>query len=100
MFCVLIEYISSEDYDDILARLTKVEFVFEGSKRSALDYQQCINITILSDDIVEYDESFYVQLTTDDEYDQVILSPNEAEVIILNNDCKLLITVYLFTIAW
>ena len=83
---------AGEDYSDILAQLTKVEFVFEGSKRSVSDIQQCINITILSDIIVEYDEVFFVQLTTDDD-DQVILSPNQAEVIIIDNDSKLPISI-------
>ena len=48
--------------------------------------EQCFNVTILSDLLVESDEVFLVKLSTDEP--QVVLSPEEAEVAIINNDCK------------
>ena len=48
--------------------------------------QQCINITILSDDLVEYDEYFSLALSTADP--DVSLMPATATVFILNNDCE------------
>ena len=84
---------AGDDYSNVLAKLTTVHFVFEITKRSVPDGlpddQLCINVTILSDRIVEDDENFFLQLSTDD--DQVRLYPEEAEVIIHDNDSECII---------
>ena len=46
----------------------------------------CVNISIVSDSILESDESFLVDLTTDDS--AIILSPSMATIDILNDDSK------------
>lgn len=48
--------------------------------------QQCTTISIISDECVEDDETFHLQLSTEDE--SVMLNPATAYVTILNNDCK------------
>ena len=58
-------------------------------KRSvAAPEQQCTTISIISDECVEDDETFHLQLSTADE--SVMLNPATAYVNILNNDCKFL----------
>ena len=75
------------DYNEILAQLITVELIFESQrKRSVGSNEQCVNVTILSDDIVEDDEVFYAVLSTDDPV--VMLYPNVTEITIINNDCK------------
>ena len=75
------------DYNEILAQLITVELIFESRrKRSVGSNEQCVNVTILSDDIVEDDEVFYAVLSTDDPV--VMLYPNVTEITIINNDCK------------
>ena len=46
----------------------------------------CVNISIVSDSILESDESLLVDLTTDDS--AIILSPSMATIDILNDDSK------------
>ena len=48
--------------------------------------QQCTTISIISDECVEDDETFHLQLSTADE--SVMLNPATAYVTIVNNDCK------------
>ena len=48
--------------------------------------QQCTTISIISDECVEDDETFHLQLSTEDE--SVMLNPATAYVTIHNNDCK------------
>ena len=81
------------DYSDILAELRVLQFKFQ-RKRSAISIteEQCFNVTILSDVLVENDKVFLVQLSTDD--GGVVLSPEQADVVIINNDCKYYILVY------
>ena len=56
-------------------------------KRNApVPEQQCTTISIISDECVEDDETFHLQLSTADE--SVMLNPATAYVTILNNDCK------------
>ena len=56
-------------------------------KRSvAAPEQQCTTISIISDECVEDDETFHLQLSTEDE--SVMLNPATAYVTIHNNDCK------------
>lgn len=51
---------------------------------------QCTDIQIVNDSILENDESFSINLTTD--VLSVILSPNVATVVIIDNDGKYMIT--------
>ena len=44
-------------------------------------------MTILSDILVENDEVFLVRLSTDDP--SVVLNPNQAEIMIIDNDGEL-----------
>ncbi|CAI8042440.1 hypothetical protein GBAR_LOCUS23568, partial [Geodia barretti] len=78
--------IAGEDYSDVLAELRVLKFKFQRRRRfiGSITEEQCFNVTILSDPFVEEDEVFLVQLSTDDS--GVVLSPEEAEVVILNND--------------
>ena len=48
--------------------------------------QQCTTISIISDECVEDDETFHLQLSTADE--SVMLNPATAYITIVNNDCK------------
>ena len=73
------------DYSEILAQLTVLEFKFKRDKRDTGE-QQCVNISILSENIVENDEVFLAQLATDDT--SVNLIPDEAQIIIVDNDCE------------
>ena len=61
---------------------------FSRHKRQAFtnEDKQCVNLTILSDNVVENTEVFLAQLSTDDL--SVILNPDEAEIFINDNDCK------------
>ena len=61
---------------------------FSRHKRQAFtnEDKQCVNLTILSDNVVENTEVFLAQLSTDDL--SVILNPDEAEIFIIDNDCK------------
>ena len=47
----------------------------------------CIDILIHNDDIVEYNENFYVELSTADE--SLVLSVATAEIVIVDDDGKL-----------
>ena len=64
-----------------------LQFKFQ-RKRSVVSIteEQCFNVTILSDVLIEDDEVFLVQLSTDD--GGVVLNPEQADVVILNNDCE------------
>ena len=55
-------------------------------KRSIPDQPYCFNVSFLPDDFVEFDETFRLQLSTDDV--DISLFPNTTIVTILNNDCK------------
>ena len=79
---------AGEDYSDVLAELRVLKFKFQRRRRfiGSITEEQCFNVTILSDPFVEEDEVFLVQLSTDDS--GVVLSPEEAEVVIVNNDCE------------
>ena len=81
---VFIYFSGGVDYSEVLAQLTSFQFLFESRKRSVSSNEQCINVTIMSDDIVEDDEVFYALLSTDDPL--VMLYPNASEITIINND--------------
>ena len=66
--------------DDFLSTNTQLFFQPDGI------HVQCVNITIVSDSILENNESFLANLTTDDA--AVILSPSMATLAILNDDSK------------
>ena len=76
------------DYEEVLQVLMTIDLTFDGArkKRNGASEIQCVNITILSDEKVEFDETFYVVLSTEDP--DVCLIPQNATVIITNNDGK------------
>ena len=77
------------DYEEVLQVLMTIDLTFDGARKKrtlGASEIQCVNITILSDEKVEYNETFYVVLSTDDP--DVILVPQNATVTITNNDGK------------
>ena len=56
-----------------------------------------ISVTITDDDLVEIDENFFGELTTDE--GGVIIDPGEAEVTILDRDSKFLGSNHFFVTA-
>lgn len=83
--CHLSLHSGGEDYNEVLLKLTTVEFEFEKRKRSVeYDEQQCITIYILSDILVEDTEYFEVILHSDDPL--VMLDSDSAIIYILDND--------------
>ena len=74
----LIFFVIGEDY---------VAQTFQPLVFTADEVQNCINIEIVDDTIVEPNENFSLVLSTSEE--RVTLSPDSAEIIILDNDCKL-----------
>lgn len=75
------------DYSDILAELRILKFKFQRRKRrNGFTDEQCFTVSILSDILVEDNEVFLVELSTDDS--AVMLNPEEAEVVIINNDSE------------
>ena len=48
--------------------------------------EYCFNVTIISDVLVEFDETFKLLLSTSDE--DVTLFPNSTTINIINDDCK------------
>ena len=73
---LILIFIDKQDYS-----FQQMTFTF-----SRNNTQQCFNIGILDDDINEAEKIFFVMLTTSDP--QVILSPDTANITILDNDGK------------
>ena len=59
-----------------------VKLIFSGSMM-----RQCVNITIIDDDLCERSESFFVQLAAFDP--NIVLAPNQATSNIADNDSTL-----------
>ena len=59
-----------------------VKLIFSGSMM-----RQCVNITIIDDNLCELSESFFVQLAAFDP--NIVLDPNQATSNIADNDCTL-----------
>ena len=82
------------DYIEFLEVVTTLEFLFSGNRRrrrAALgDEMQCVPVSVIGDERVENDEDFFLTLTTDDP--DIILLPDEARVIIKNDDGMLIHT--------
>ena len=55
-------------------------------KRVALGPQECFDVTIIADEIVEYDDTFTLHLSTSDS--DISLFPNYTTIHIINDDCK------------
>ena len=77
------------DYDEVLALQTTIDLTFERTKRDTavagpLTETECVPLFILSDSVVEDDETFTVQLTSSDPL--VMLYPASTNVVIINND--------------
>ena len=81
---------------EFLEVVTTVEFTFtqtlDGKRKRRTTSLECTTVSVLSDDIVEYDEYFQVMLSTADT--GVILSPVNATIVILNNDCECMCQVF------
>ncbi len=73
---------------------SRMEFVFEPlpsapfgrRKRQLSQSEQCVNVSILADDVVETDEYFSLVLSSVDS--GVTLMPANATVVISDNDCE------------
>ena len=76
------------DYNEVLASLMTIEVTFGGNRkrREVESMTRCVNISIIPDSLVENDETFTVTLSTEDP--DVVLNPQNATVIIRNNECK------------
>lgn len=67
--------------------MTTIDISFEPRrKRRSAETSYCTNITIIADELVEDNEYFTVALSTSDE--DVVLLPQNATIVIINNDCK------------
>ena len=88
MFFVVIQppAAAGEDYSDVFSILSTIDFVFPRKRdtSSVMQQQQCVNISILSDVIVEDTEDFYAALSTMDS--AVVLTPDRARIEIIDND--------------
>ena len=79
--------IGGDDYDNVLAASSTTDVSFgPGRKRRSPETLYCTNITIIADELVERDEFFTVALSTSDE--DVVLFPQNATIVIMNNDCE------------
>ena len=67
--------------DDFISTNTQLSYEPDGIP------VQCVNISIVGDSILENNEFFLVNLTTEDS--AVILSPSKATINIINDDSKL-----------
>ena len=65
-----------------------MQLVFDARKRF-INEQQCVNVSFVGDERVENTENFYALLSTDDD-DVVALSPDIAEILIMDNDRELI----------
>lgn len=87
MACVL----GGQDYDDILFTAESRTLHFSAPRRSrratgGMEYEQSFNISTLPDLVVEENETFVLQLSTNDA--SVEFLPQNAIVIIIDNDGK------------
>ena len=77
---------------EILDASTTIELTFEGARnRRSTSTLSSTSITLIADDIVEDQEFFMLELSTDDE--DVVLFPQNATIIITNNDRKINFTI-------
>ena len=78
MCCVILFlFVTGEDY---------VSQTFQPLVFTAVEIENCVDIEIVDDTIVETTEDFSLVLNTSEE--RVILSPNSTEIVITDNDCK------------
>jgi len=77
------------DYEEVLQVLTTVDLTFDPARnrRSTESVNNlCANILLIPDELVEDEEYFLVELSTDDS--GVILFPQNKTIFIANNDRK------------
>ena len=78
---------------------TTVEFTFTqtlvGKRKRRTNSLECTTVSVLSDDVVEYDEYFQVMLSTADT--DVTLSPANVTIVIFDNDRECLCQVFQFS---
>ena len=87
MFYIII--IGGIDYEEVLQVLTTVDLTFDPARnrRSTESVDNlCASITLIPDELVEDEEYFFVELSTDDS--GVILFPQNKTIFIANNDRK------------
>ena len=86
----LLAYIAGVDYVAFEEIIMTISLSFGEApvrgKRNGLGPQECFNVTIVGDVLVEYDETFELRLSSTDP--DVVLMPNSTVVNIVNDDCK------------
>ena len=79
------------DYDQFEFVTMTISLTFgdgiDKRRKRSVSGPYCFDVTFLPDDLVEFDETFELQLSTDDI--DIALFPNTTTITILNNDCKL-----------
>ena len=65
---------------------------FEFNNSTAVGSLQCVQVTIVNDGVIEKNETFRVQLR---EVDSVIFSEHDTSVMIQDNDCMTLLSLYI-----
>lgn len=65
---------------------TTVELNFDGKRRRRSVLSQTFDITLIADEIIESDEFFLVELSTEDA-SVVVVTPS-ATIVIINDDSK------------
>ena len=79
------------DYDEFEFVTMTISLTLDGDgarrrRRSIPAQPYCFDVTFLPDDLVEFDETFELRLSTDDA--DIDLFPNTTTITILNNDCE------------
>ena len=87
------EIIANSDY----AMVNSSVLTFTSGQSFSNMPTQCIDLDILNDDILEYDENFIIQLVNGTDKVEITAAGEQAEVIIQedNADCKLITVVAL-----
>lgn len=67
-----------------------LDLIFDSDRRKrSISQPSCFSVKLLPDDRVEFDETFELQLSTEDS--DIALFPNTTTITIVNNDCKIII---------
>ena len=95
---ILIVFVIDAGGEDYVLSVMTLHFSGPGRHRRSTDveYEQCFNISTLPDLIVEANETFTIQLSTDDQ--GVQFSPQSATVVIIDNDGKFYCVIMLKTL--
>ena len=87
----LFTYAGGVDYDEFEIIVMTIDLTFDGGniarrKRNVISGPSCFYISSIPDEIVEFDESFELELSSDDP--DITLFPSSATITIIDNDCK------------